>query len=60
MNLYELTVHELLEKLDNNDMDIQNFLSATNAVDYKNLKKIPNNAGIDLYFGKIEIKIDVD
>ena len=46
------------EKLDINDKDIQNFLSATNAIDYKNFKKIPNNTGIDLYFGKIVIEID--
>lgn len=47
-------------KLDNNDMDIQKFLTATNAVDYKNLKRIPNNTGIDLYFGKIVIDIDAN
>ena len=41
-------------------MDIQKFVTATNAVDYKNLKRIPNNTGIDLYLGKIVIEIDTN
>lgn len=46
------------EKIDSNDKDIQYFFSATKAIDYKNLKKIPNNTGIDLYFGEIVIDLD--
>lgn len=49
--------HTTKEKLENNNMDIQNFLQATNAVDYENLKMIPNSTGINLYFSKIEIDI---
>lgn len=45
------------EKLENNNLDIQSFLEATNSIEYKNLKKIPNNTDIDLYFGKIEIEL---
>lgn len=49
--------HTTKEKLESNNIDIQNFLKETNAVDYKNLKMIPNNTGINLYFAKIEIEI---
>ena len=49
--------HTTAEKVESNARDIQNFLEAVNAIDYKNLKKIPNNTDINLYFGKIEIDI---
>ena len=52
--------HTTKEKLENNDMDIKKFLTATNAIDYKGLKRIPNNTGIDLYFDKIVIDIDAN
>lgn len=49
--------HTTKEKLENNNMDIQKFLSATNAVDFNSLKVIPNNTDVNLYFGKIEIEL---
>lgn len=49
--------HTMKEKLECNNEDIQNFLEAVNAVNYKSLKKIPNNTEVNLYFGKIEINI---
>jgi len=49
--------HTKKEKVENNNADIQNFWEATNAVEYKNIKRIPNNTDINLYFGKIEIGI---